>query len=503
MKTSKILFGLLIIGLASCEDFLEVPPKSAVTPSNFFQTESDFEQAVTGAYAPLQSMNNSDYSDWNLAEMRSDNTHFIYNAQVAGHLEAQHVADFLVETDNPGVANMYNFNYVIITRANHILAQIDDADIDEDVRNNFKGQACFLRALAYFKLVRFFGGVPLFLEPVSTLEDTKKPRATEDDVYAQIFEDATTAANLLPDVTEQDPGKATSGAANTLLGEVYITLGQWSNAENALSKVTGYSLLDDYADIFDPNNEGNEEMIFEIEYLEGTSLDLASTFPYLFLPQLDDPSVITGVSPSNPGGSGYNVPTPDLIASYEDTVRDERYAASIARYSGPSSMDNVTFVSQPYIKKYQHSHALYGETGQNWPVYRYAEVLLMLAEAINEQGNRQAVAESYLNQVRNRAGLNDTSATSQNELRDIILHERRIELAFENKRWHDLVRTGRAVEVMNAYGERIKANPENYYYYTPNTGPISAAYNVTENKLLYPIPFREMELNPDLEQNPR
>lgn len=508
MKNHKpfyiVLIPLLLSIFQSCEKFLEIPPENAVTVANFFQSESDFKQAITGIYTPLQTINDAGaYSDWNFSEMRSDNTHFIFNPAVRGALEAEHVPDFLVEPDNPGISTMYNNYYLMVARANQVLYTIDDADFDQDVKDNLKGQALCLRAFAYFKLVRYFGGVPLHLEPVTNLDGTILPRSPVADVYDRIIKDAGEAAQLLPGKADQETGRVSSGTAYTLLGDVYMTLGNYEDAESALNNVTGYDLVPVYADLFDPLNEGNEEMIFEVEYIEGTSLGLESGFPYSFLPQLEDPSVITGVTPSNPGGGGYNIPTPDIIAAFEDTVNDQRYTASIGYYSGPSNLSNITFNRIPYIKKYQHAHNLFGETGQNWPVYRYADVLLLLAEAVNEQGGRQAEAETYLNRVRNRAGLADTTATGQAELRDIIAHERRVELAFENKRWFDLIRTGKAVETMNNYGQRIKANPVDYYYLYPNTGPISAAYNVNENKLIYPLPFSETELDPDLGQNPR
>jgi hypothetical protein len=211
--------------------------------------------------------------------------------------------------------------------------------------------------------------------------------------------------------------------------------------------------------------------------------------------------VITGVSPASQNDNGaFNIPTPDLIVAYEDTINDQRYAASIGFYTGSSPLVGVTYDHTPYIKKYQHPHALYGETDQNWPVYRYSEALLLLAEAINEQG-RPTEALGYLNQVRNRAGLMAITAASQSELRDIILHERRIELAFENKRWHDLVRGGLAVEVMNAFGARVKLNPQDYYYAPGNTA-FPSSFEVTENSLVYPIPINEITINSDLEQNP-
>ncbi|MDR8390911.1 RagB/SusD family nutrient uptake outer membrane protein [Aliifodinibius sp. S!AR15-10] len=506
MKFRILLIGILIVFISGCEDFLNITPETAVTPQNFFQTQSDFEQAVNGAYAPLQSIYDAQTvfgsgGDWMLAEMRSDNTHFTFNVDNRGAVTSENVATFLVESNNGVVANKYNNNFQIIARANEILSQIDQADFDQSVKDRLKGEALFLRAFAYFDLVRNFGGVPLHLEPSGSLEETSLARSSASDVYDQVITDATSAADLLPSKANQQTGRATSGAAYTLLGDVFLTLERWSDAESALSNVTNYSLLPNYADVFDPANEGNDEMVFEVEFLAGTSQSLHSLFPYHFLPRLNDPSIITGVSPAQLNEGGWNTPTPDLIEAYEDTVQDERYAASIGRYSGSSPITGFTYDRTPYIKKYQHDHPSFGQTEQNWPVYRYAEVLLMMAEAINEQGGRLTEAQGYLNEVRDRTGLNDYTATGQADLRDAIMQERRVELAFENKRWHDLVRTGRAVQVMNDFGERVKANPQDYYY-APGNAPTAASFNVTEDQLLYPIPFREINLNPDLEQNP-
>lgn len=499
MKFNIITAGILLITLSSCKDFLDVVPETTVTTANYFQSQEDFEQAVGGIYAPLQDIYER---DWIVTELRSDNTYFTFDVANRGPKPEEDVATFMIESNNRNIEDQWSENYLIISRANQVLDMIEDVDFDQAAKDNLKGQAYFLRAFAYFDLVKNFGGVPLFLEPAASYEGTFMPRSPVNEVYDQIISDASAAAGLLPTKADQEPGRVTSGAAHTLLGDVYITLERWDDAETALKSVTNmsYSLLPDYADIFRPSNEGNDEIIFEVEYMEGTSQSLHSSFPYWFLPELSDPSVITGVSPASANGNGsFNVPTPDLIEAYEDTINDERFTASIAFYTGPSPLVGVTYDHTPYINKYQHPHGVYNQTGQNWPVYRYAEVLLMLAESLNEQG-KSSEALSYLNQVRNRAGLNGVAATSQSELSDIILHERRIELAFENKRWHDLVRKGLAVNVMNAFGAKVKANPQDYYYAPGNTPPPNA-FEVTENKLVYPIPLTEIRVNPDLEQN--
>jgi starch-binding outer membrane protein, SusD/RagB family len=190
---------------------------------------------------------------------------------------------------------------------------------------------------------------------------------------------------------------------------------------------------------------------------------------------------------SNPqplDAEGNNIPTPDIIAAYEPGDLRKDASVGFITLNGSARSNKV----YPYIKKYVKTHALHNNTGTNWPVYRYAEVLLFLAEALNEQG-KSAEAATYLNQVRKRAGLGEASG----DLREAIYKERRVELAFENKRWFDLVRTGRAIDVITAYGNRIKANPQAYYY-PEGSAPRSHAFS--NIKVFYPLPADEAALSP-------
>jgi hypothetical protein len=267
----------------------------------------------------------------------------------------------------------------------------------------------------------------------------------------------------------------------------------------------GYSLLPDYRSIFDPTNKTNSELIFEVQYLQSPT-GVPSDFIYRFLPQTDDASIVTGFPIKNIT-SGLNVPTQDLLETYEPG--DNRLDASVAIAQGAgetgagfiidSIKNSVGYVAppgkigKPFIRKYDWPHTAVGFTNSNWPIYRYSDALLLLAEALNEQG-KSSEALPYLNEVRHRAfaGGGTIATTDQAQLRDIIAHERRVELAFENKRWLDLVRTGKAPEVMNAHGQEIKS-------IDPNVSP--SAYNVTEQRLIFPIPRREIQVG-DLEQNP-
>lgn len=500
IKTKIIISVLSLITLSSCKkDFIDVAPQTFISSNNFFKTQADFTQAVNATYAPLRNVYNSAYI---MGEMRSDNTHYIYNNTNRGNLVREEIADFIDNPTAEPVATKWTSNYRIIAYANEVLARIDDATFDENARKNLKGQELFLRALAYFDLVQYFGDVPLTLTPTAGSADdiinvrSAMPRTPKSEVYAQIIKDAQEAATVLPNKAQQEKGRATWGAAKTLLGNVYIVLKQWASAETVLKEVISsgqYSLLSDYSAVFDPANKNNVESVFEVQYQQG-NLGLQSSFAYVFMPNLTNLSPITGFTFNNQSIGGWNIPTENLISAYE--AGDKRKPASIA--DGYTVSGN--FVQQPFVKKYLHlplpaPNGSSPNTNENWPVYRYAEVLLFLAEALHEQG-KSPEALPYLNQVRNRTfGVGVSPITTTANLGDVILKERRIELAFENKRWLDLVRIGKAVTVMNAYGAALKASGRH-----PNL--VSSTYNVTQDRLLFPIPFAEILVDPNLVQNP-
>jgi tetratricopeptide (TPR) repeat protein len=488
MKLTKIFTaGLVLLGASSCQkSFLELTPQTGVTVANFFVTEDDFTKAVTGTYRPLESLYNDAYV---MGEMRSDNTYYLFNISNRGGqiVEKENINTFTDVATNAYIYNKYVNDYSGIAKANAVLQRIDAASIPAASKGNLKGQAEFLRAFYYFDLVQYFGGVPLHLTEATTVAETALPRSSAADVYKQILADATDAAALLPK-TQAIKGQATQGSAKMLLGYVYMTLKQYPEAEKVLKDVTtlGYSLLPEYADVFDPANKNNAESIFEVQYLQGTQ-GVQSNFAYQFAPGVTDTKNITGQVGNSQNLGDWNIPTNDLIAAYEPG--DKRKAASIADgYTDPSGK----FVAQPFVKKYLHPHAQFNNTNDDWPVYRYADALLLLAESLTEQ-NKAAEAIPYLNQVRARAGLAATTATTQTALRDAIAKERRVELAFENHRWLDLVRTGQAIPVMTAYGAKQKAIRP---YLTGNV------YNVTQDKLIFAIPQNELLINKLLTQNP-
>ncbi len=484
-----IIAGLGLTTLGSCKkSFLELSPKTRVTESNFFITAADYEQAVVGAYQPLQTL----YSDaYVMGEMRSDNATYFASPGLQGgeFTDKYNISGFLDVSVNGVTSNKYVNCYVGIARTNSILVRIDNANIDATTKSNVKGQTQFLRAFYYFELVQYFGGVPLHLTEVTSVAQTALPRSSADDVYKQIIADATSAASLLP-AKQTTLGMVTKGAAETLLGYVYMTQKNYASAETALTAVTqlGYSLLPSYAAIFDPSNKNNAESIFEIQYLEGPQ-GLQSNFAFQFAPNIANVINILGVSGNNQTTGGWNKPTPDLIASYEPG--DKRKAATIAT----SYVDgDGNTVNDNYVIKYTHPpYTQFNNTGEDWMVYRYADVLLLLGECLNEE-NKSTQSIPYLNLVRARAGLAATTASSQDGLRTAIAHERRVELAFENHRWLDLVRTGQAITVMTAFGAQIKQQ-ENYI-------PAAAYTNITSNRFIFPIPQSEIDGNHLLTQNP-
>jgi len=501
MKKKIILACLISFASAGCQDeFLTVVPETQLSLTTFFKTESDFKQAVNAAYVPLRAI----YNDriWKLAELHSDNAYYARNTAYGAVEQTENLADFAVPTAdgvtaNDNVLQQFRQDYLIISRANQVLALIDGVDFNADSKKNLKGQALFLRAYAYFELVRLFGKVPLHLVPVTSRQEAALPLSSSEEIYAQIEKDASEASTLLLNKAKQEAGRATSGAAKTLLANLYIVQKKWAQAEPLLKDVItndGYSLMPDYNNAFSTTtaNKNNQESIFEVQYKEGPD-GYNGNYIYQVIPApitAAELQPITGTSNAQLiSAENNNIPTPDLIAAYE--TGDKRKDATIAYVTLSQSLR--TNKVYPYIKKFAKTHSLHNNTGQNFPVYRFSEVLLFLAEALNEQ-NKSADAATYLNQVRARAGLSATAASSTADMREAIFKERRVELAFENKRWFDLVRTGRAKEIITAYGAKVKANPAAYYFQDGYQAP-SNAFTVLDD--YYGLPAVEAALTPN------
>lgn len=499
----KYIIGLVAASffLTSCEDFLTVVPETQLSSATFFKNQKDFEQAVNAAYVPLRTITND--RSWLLSEMHSDNTYYVRNVLFGAVDNQEDLADFSVPESNGTTANVHVLNqwrqdYLIIARANQVLAQIDEVTFDEVAKANIKGQALFLRAYAYFELARYFGSVPLHLTPVAVRSESALPPVPEVEVYAQIEKDLIAAIPLLLDKATQLAGRVTSGTARTVLANVYINQKKWAEAEQVLRPVVTsgqYKLMPTYALAFSDNtaNKNNLESVFEVQYIEGAA-GLQGNFLYQFMPRpisAAELQPITGTSnPQNIDGEGNNIPTPDIIAAYEpgDLRKDVSigYVFLAGAFQDPKTL--------PYIKKFAKTHSQHNNHGHNFPIYRYAEVLLFMAEVLNEQG-KTAEAIPFLNEVRTRAGLSATTASGQAGVREAIFMERRVELAFENKRWFDIQRTDRIEEIIVPLGQRIVANPRAYYY-PPIAGAVPRNNVFTNLKKFYAYPAAESDLSP-------
>lgn len=493
---SKILRGgvvlLLLFTLSCSEDFLEVTPNYVLTEGDFYKTEGDFEQAVIGVYGKLQQFTLQAHF---LQEGISDNTTYdnqLDGGQLAGGRQFSFIDQWRMTSNANTVSDSWNLIYGAAKDCNFALAGLENVAIDENVAKQVEGELKFLRAYFYFIAVRYWGDIPLILEPITTAEDAFAiTRSTVEEVYQAIINDAQDAVSALPaSYTGSNIGRVTSGAATMLLADVYMTRHEYSKAETELRKIVGatqYGLLENYADVFDPANKNSKESIFEVQYKDSDEGE-ASNFMYRFAP-LDSRGVV--IEGPEIGGSGCNIPTLDMVAAYEEG--DLRKDVSIAYF------DRAT-APLYYVKKYDHdSDAEFSRTPDNWPVYRYADAMLMLAEAINEQGFDNGEPFTLLNDVRERAGLlplTTAEVADQDAMRYALLQERRVELAFENHRWFDLIRSGKALEILNAHGAREIANPT---LEPSEHAPITAeSFKITTDKLIFPIPVSELNKNPNL-----
>lgn len=502
----KLYISLLLLGMmSSCsERFLELSPESSITDGTFFKEQSHFEQALVGAYAALRGIKGS-RSAYVMGEMRSDNTFYEYNSTDRGvqYINMELSDGFLDDASSNVTNEMYNNAYSVISRTNSIISNIPNVQLAQAVSDRIIGEAKFIRSIAYFDLLRFYGGVPLYLDLVKGVGDAYLQRSTVAQVYAAIEADLTDAITKLANPTFPQIGKANKGAAKMLLSDVYLTQKKYALAEAQLKDIIGmgYDLLPDYASVFALNNKNSKESIFEVQYQQGNQ-GQNSNLVYAFLPITDNASMLTGTVGRVSAG-GWNVPTQEMIDTYE--AGDARLPGSISiiEGTGPVGALVIDAVKNPvgykpaagkrsynFVNKFLHPHSLINNTDDNVPVYRFSEALLALAEAMNEQ-DKGAGALEYLNRVRKRAGLAPVTTTAREQLRDIIMHERRVELAFENKRWFDLLRTNKAIEVMTQNGQYLKK-------LYPNIPANS--YNVTAERLLFPIPSREIQIA-SLEQN--
>ena len=490
MKKIKIaLYALLTLTMVNCsDDFLDKTQPDTINTGNYPKTGEELITLVNGAYQPLQRPK--------LYNMRMWTSDIFAGNSIVGAgggddgLETTQLSNFVTSTDNQGVLDLWRGPWPGILSSNIIIKTAPALNIDETIKNRCLGQAYFLRAHYYFILVRFFGDVPLVTEPQDVNGDLYPARAPKTEIYKLIISDLEKAIQFLPtkqQYGDSDKGRASKGAAIGALAKVYLTLGQWQKVVDLTTQLEGmgYALNTDYSDNFNINKENSVESLFEVQYASDGGYDFWSNEN-----QSSWTSTFMGPRGANfvGGGWGWNQPTQEFVNSYE--TGDKRKEKTIF-YEGCPNYDGKEYKANYSLTGYNVKKFLvplsafpsYDNSPLNFPIMRYSEVLLMKAEALNELG-QTSLAIVPLNLVRGRAGLAAvTSGLSQTAFRDKVLHERRMELAFEGQRWFDLIRVNDGQYGLNFLHSIGKTN-------------------ASTKHLLLPIPQIERDRNPNLTQNP-
>ncbi len=438
------------IALSCSDDFVDVDSTDE-NSEDYFNSEQDYQDALIGAYDMLQST----YLNVMLGEIASDNT--LAGGESATDVPGIQEIDDMIHTPvNQQLRDIWSWMFAGVNRANFLLEFKDK--IDFAGKNEVIAQAKFLRAYYYFELVKWFGDVPLAVDKrIQFGEQFEIDRTPKEEVYAQIEQDLIDAASNLPGV-QAEKGRVTKGAAQALLGKVYLYQNKFSEAAAVLDEViqTGpYDLVADYTTIFENDNENNIESVFEIQYSDKEGAGFGCL-------QCSEGNVAVGFNgirnysgPVFESGFSFNVPVQEVVDEFEENdVRKDVAILDIeawaeqtgATYS--TGYEHTGYFNRKYIARQGDLNT--GDANltnpNNYRAIRFADVLLMAAEAHNRKSpSDDAKAREYLNRVRTRAQLPDVTA-SGSELTEAIYHERRVELVGEGHHFFDLVRTGRAAQ---------------------------------------------------------
>ena len=490
-KTRTSLFfimacvSLMITSCVDQDDFVNLSPEDRIDAGAFFSNADELVFAVNGIYSSQRSVYGNTLHFY-LIEARSD------NAALNQYEQKERVETDTFE-ETPGnllLVQVWTQNYILINNANTIIARAPDVPADNSVEEGLLtrsvGEAKFIRAMAYFTLVNMFGDLPLRIEPTTDFENADLARSPSADIYALIVSDLTDAISVLPNSyaggSFNEVGRATKSAAQALLGKVQLQNGNKSAASSALSSVIGqYNLLANYADIHAPGNNNTAESVYEVNFNPANQTGLGMNNS--FIPSSVASSL--GIVAGGQAGRLGCFPTQDFMTIYE--VGDLRSPSNFALYDNNGSME-------PYISKYIDAAAAGSGSDINLVVLRYADVLLMKAEADGES----AASYELINQVRRRAfgqdpgtadSAIDISSASPGTFLDKVMLERRRELAFENHRWSDLKRLSSS-ETLSIINAQMAAE----YTGIPN---------VSAYQLIYPIPQGEIDVsNGVVTQNP-
>lgn len=491
---SIILLGAMSLTLTSCEDFLDRNPYDKVDPQETVTDE--VAVAMTNAcYLTLQSSNMYNQRIWTLDIVAGNSV--VGAGGGDDGLETVQASNFTTMSDNGMALYMWRSPWVGIGHCNDAIKAIEDnGDLSQEIHDRSLGEALFLRAHYYYVLARLYGGLPLRDKPFNPGDKSAIARASLEDTYKFIISDVTRAIELLPAKTEYDAmnvGRASKDAALYMLADIYLTLAPsnpslYSDVVNICNEITslGYNLnACSYADNFNALIDNGPESIFEVGYSGSTEYDFWGNTP-----QASWLSTFMGPRNSNlvAGGYGWNLPTEEFMSQYEEG--DLRKDVTVF-YDGCPPFDGTEYRSSwsntgYNVRKFLVPKSIspdYNTSPANFVIYRYAGVLLMQAEALNELGQTSQAA-APLNIVRARAGLPGVPTTiSKDEMRDKIIHERRMELAFEGHRWFDMIRIQNGDYALRFLHSIVKTN-------------------ATHERLLFPIPQTEMDSNPLMTQNP-
>lgn len=492
-----LFFGLFATALASCD--LDKYPYSEVAVDEYVKDAESVNTLVVGCYNGLHDVM---YYEWALTELRSDNARMYGNNSTSNTTKlVEQLDQGTIGSEHEWVESYWNAAYATIARCNNVLSSTDVVS-DEATRAQYEGEAMFLRSLEYFNLVRLWG--PVFIVTYKTPSEVARDmqRSSVEDVYALIEGDLEKIVNdnMLPQtMPSSDVGRADINAAKALLAKVYAThyeVGddKYERARDLCKEVLTSDNVgnpqsaDDlvaYDQIFSIDNEMNKEIIFAVRYLSG-NVGLGSPFGNLFAPINNGANVIVGTC------SNYNRPSDNVISTYVNEEDDIRFNANIAQ-SYYNSQTEV-WVEATYCKKYTNPVTTQYDGESDWPVIRVGDIALLYAELSNEIDGPSQDALKYLNMIRGRAGLTPYSLETLNntyDFREAVRKERRMELAFENQRWFDLLRWGNAVTTVNNYF----ASESFYSGYSYTVNPIEAW------QTLLPIPISVININPDAAQN--
>ena len=474
--------------VGACDNFLNPNPSDVLAPENFYKTSSDAIAAVNGIYE--QQKWGHWLGFWYISDIATDDIIATANFGSDGH----RMANYTFDPAEWPLGDMWGNRYTTINRANAVLDRVPDITMDETLKARLLGEAHFLRALSYFDLVRTFGDVPLLEHEVKSLKGLEIARTAAAQVYALIVSDLQAATTSLPaSYSGADLGRATSGAAKALLAKVYLTQKDWTNAAATAAQIISsgrYSLNPVWKDNFRVATEiTNPESIFELNY-DGVLDPGSGSVMMLFS------------LPSNfPGGDAYGLMqvVPSLVNQFAaNDQRGNHGTFMISPYT--DAMGRVDTWALPagaaFDKYLDESNAQnmtargWAQQSNNWVVLRYADVLLMYAEAVNEGGTAGSMTkETALNLVRSRAGIPTVSGLSQAVFRDSVRLERRREFVFEGQRWFDLSRWGILDAAMRAKTAEVAT------LYPGET----SVHGVPSN--LMPVPQSEIDINSKLTQN--